>query len=48
MKYFDIPEENRWRIEFVKEILNLKIDQLQIEGFHDDELNEIINFLCTD
>ena len=47
LKYCDLEEENKWKIEMVKEIVDVKSSKLELEGFTTDELNEILEHLCT-
>ena len=48
LKYAEIPEDDQWRVPIVNELLNLNHDQFHVEGFYDDEIKDIITFLCTD
>ena len=47
MKYHPISEEDKWKISFVNEITAVKFKQLNEDGFETEELEEILNFLCT-
>ena len=47
MKYHPISEEDKWKISFVNEITDVKFKQLDVDGFEIEELEEILNFLCT-
>ena len=44
MKYSDVPPNEQWRTGFLTELLS---DNLEIPGFTDDELEEMVSFLCT-
>jgi hypothetical protein len=44
LKYFDVPEEERWRLGPILEILN---ENLEIPGFTHEETSEILDTLCT-
>ena len=44
LKYFDVPEEERWRLGPILEILN---ENLEIPGFTYEETSEILDTLCT-
>ena len=46
MKYFKPPENEAWKCQVVKELLEVKEKTMTVEGFEDDEIEEIINFLC--
>ena len=44
MKYFEVPAHEHWRTGFLTELLS---DTLEIPGFSDDELEEMVSYLCT-
>ena len=46
-KYHQITDENVWKIDFIKEIVNLKEDWLTLHGFGKTQLDEILEHLCT-
>ena len=45
--YEEIPEGNRWRIELIKEITDIKFGKLELEGFSHEECEEILKFACV-
>ena len=47
MKYFEVPKEEKWRISFVNELLMLNNKTIDIEGFTQGEINEILTKVCT-
>ena len=47
IKYHPISEEDKWKISFINEITDVKFKQLDVDGFETEELEEILNFLCT-
>ena len=47
IEYHPVSEEDKWKISFVKEITDVKFKQLDVDGFETEELEEILNFLCT-
>ena len=47
IKYHEITDENVWKIDFIKEIINLKEDWLTLHGFGKTQLDEILEHLCT-
>ena len=51
VKFCQILDENRWRVDFVKEIVNLQYNVLVLnedeQALDTDELNEILDFICT-
>ena len=42
--YHKINESEQWRISIIEEIIDIKYNQLDVEGF---EAEEILNFVCT-
>ena len=53
VKFCDVPEENTWRGDFLRELVNVKNNVLILseEGrevfFEKEELDDIIEYLCT-
>ena len=46
VRYREIPDDEIWKIGFCRELLNLRIDDdIQVDGFAADELEEILSFL---
>ena len=48
MIYFSIPDSAKWTIPILKELCNLENDQHFVEGFLNNELKDIVNFLCNE
>ena len=46
-KYADVPQGDEWRVEMVKEIIEIRNSKLEVENFDDEEIEEILNYLCT-
>ena len=42
-----IEEENKYRVDFIKEIIDVKHGNLEVDGFTNEELDSIVDFLCT-
>ena len=47
LKYHEVTKENDWKIELLKEIIETKNNQLSISEFSVEELNDILEYLCT-
>ena len=45
--YAAITEENAWRVNLIKEITDKKFNQLEIDGFSEEECEEILQFACV-
>ena len=47
MKYFEVPEDEKWRISIVHELLMLKNNVMEIEGFTKGEINNMLLQVCS-
>ena len=47
LKLQEIAIEDRWKINFIKEIIEIKNNQLGLNEFTIDELTDILRYLCT-
>ena len=47
IKYHEVSEDEAWRVDFLKEIVEIKHGELEASGFTTEELLEIEEFLCT-
>ena len=47
MVFEEIDDREKWKIDFINEITDVKFNQLDVEEFSREELDEILNFLCT-
>ena len=45
--YSEVSNEDKWKIEMVKEITNVQFGSLHVENFSYDEIEDIKNYLCT-
>ena len=48
MEYHKIPEREAWRVDVLKELVDTKQDELEVHGIPDAELDQILNFVCTE
>ena len=47
--YKDLAENEQWKVELAKEIIDMKEDlMLAPQGWEKEELDDILTFLCTD
>ena len=44
--YFPVPENEIWRIDLLKELLDSRLDVIEFPGFSRQEIDELINFVC--
>ena len=47
LKYNQIEKKDAWKVGFIHEITDLKLNKLKVEGFSEEELEEILAYLCT-
>ena len=47
VKYFPIPDEERWRDNCVNELLQIRNDFLSLPGFSIAEINLMLDHVCT-
>ena len=47
IKYEAIEDEQRYRIDFIKEIIDVRNSILDVDGFSEAELDLILEHLCT-
>ena len=47
IEYFPMKEADSWKIDAIKEIINVKNRILDIEDFEPEKLEEILTYLCT-
>ena len=45
--YHTVKEADTWKIDFVKELIDVKNDDLNVAGMNNEELEEILEYLCT-
>ena len=40
--------EKTWQVAFAQELLSIRKKDVTVEGFSDDEINDIFNYICTE
>ena len=45
--YAEVTKKNAWKIKTVKEIIDVRFGNLEVINFTPDELEEILNFVCS-
>ena len=45
--YHPIHDDDTWRVPFLEEIVNLYSSDLEVPGFEMEEINSMLNFICT-
>ena len=47
IKYNQIEKEDEWKVGFIREVTDIKFNQLEVENFSKEELDDILSYLCT-
>ena len=47
IEYHPIQEDEKWKVSFIQELIEAKNSNLEVVDFTDDELDEIMEFLCV-
>ena len=47
IKYYPVPEAEKWRIGFVKELTDIKFGRMTLDGFTTEEINDLLHIICT-
>ena len=47
MKYFPTPESEEWRGEVIHELLEARKNSMDIRGFDNNEISEMLQYLCS-
>ena len=48
LTYFKLKETDKWKIPMIKEIIETKVDELEVPGFDREELANVLHHLCTE
>ena len=46
-EYASVLPVNQWRVNVVKEIIDVRAAKLNVENFSREELDEMMEYLCT-
>ena len=47
LNYKQIEKKDDWKVGFIHEIIDLKMNKWEVEGFSEEELADILTYLCT-
>ena len=47
LRYATAPEQDQYKISFVKELVMIKSQDMMVDNFSNQELFDIIDYLCT-
>ena len=47
VKYRNLPENEKYRVGFINELIDMKNNQLEVIGFDEEELEAIFQHLCV-
>ena len=46
-QYHNIPDEEKWRINMLRELVYVKEKECTIPGLEENEIDEILEYICT-
>ena len=46
-EYCPVQSDNKWKVDMVKELIEVRENNLHVENFSAEELEEILEHLCT-
>ena len=47
VEYFPIGDNEKWKVGSIQEIINIKNGLMEVPGFELEELDEVLDYLCT-
>ena len=47
LEYAPIDEKDKWKLNIIKEITDIKFNKLIVEDFTTEELDDILEYVCT-
>ena len=47
INYFKLDEKESWKVQCIQEIIEAKNNRVEIPGFEEEELQAMLNYLCT-
>ena len=47
IEYNKVPEDESWKINMVKELIDIKHENVEVLGMDNDELDHILDHICT-
>ena len=42
-----MPDEESWRVGIIREMTDRKFGQMTVDGFSDEECDEMLTYACT-
>ena len=47
MQYCNVPQAENWRIPLLMELLDIRDEKSNLEGFSKQEVYDMLNFVCA-
>ena len=47
IKYAELADDERWRVDIINELTDVKFGQMTFDGFTTEECDDILHFACT-
>ena len=45
--YYKLEENEEWKVNIAEELIDIRHGGLEVPGMEDDELKEILDYICT-
>ena len=47
LKFKSVPNDQKWRISILEELIEVRAGSMEIEGFSNEEISEILEHVCV-
>ena len=47
LRYFPVPDQESWRLDFLEELVEAKAGKIPVENMTAEDVNLMIDMLCT-
>ena len=48
LTYFNLRDDENWKVDMIKEIVDIKLGEKEIHGFKSEEVAAMLDHLCLD
>ena len=45
--YHPVDEKDMWKVELIKELIDVKTGGLEVQGIETEEIQHILEYICT-
>ena len=47
LQYFSLPQEEEWRIGMINELIDIRLNRVELPGFSKEEINDLLKIACV-